>query len=138
MDTIKDLELGQAFVWPLVHDNGKHYKFYNVMVRKINVTGHRLVCTWGKIGTRGQNREIEVDPDDATGMTMYVYDILSKKKKKGYRTPSSNDYNVITETNLSYTMPLGVVSKAPRIKKKINSRKKTDSLSKRFDDLIME
>jgi hypothetical protein len=66
-----------------------------------------------------------------------IYNVLYKKKKKGYRLAKSTEYNVITERWNSYTLSLNSSDKLLKTKKKSSEDKEKNAASIRFDDLII-
>jgi predicted DNA-binding WGR domain protein len=135
---MSDLERGQAYVWPLTHDRGGHFKFYNILVRKVGNNAYRIVCSWGKINSKGRSTTITGTENVPAIMAQpSIYEILQKKKKKGYRLAKSTEYNVITERWNSYTLSLNSSDKLLKTQKKSSEDEKKDAASIRFDDLII-
>ena len=135
-DNVNRLDVDQAYVWPLIHDKKGHFKFYNVLIRKTGKDNYRIVCSWGKINSKGRSTSITNGAPAILAMPN-IYDILQKKKKKGYKLAKSIDYNVITERWNSYTLSLNSSDNLLKTQKKSSNDKTKDAGSIRFDDLII-
>lgn len=86
--------LQRSAVIEITNTQNGHFKFYRGWIEEVEnenqpVSVYRVMTQWGRIGTSGQTGKPK-QKLTLSGAASELYEILSKKTRKGYRTSSGS------------------------------------------------